>query len=157
MCYNSLCSLLTCNKLLQHYSVTQMQVTASDSSADFPLLTLGTFLLLDKYNKVEEVIFHVQQHICSLRRSSAWRQGWQRGKSCCFPTVCLQLKYCDRKASPCCKCVTSPQADLPSDQCLVLTPLLILSCSPCHLPTSSPSYGNSMAMPGHPTKQLPVT
>lgn len=59
MCYNSLCSLLTRNKLVQHYSVTQMQVTASDSSADFPLLT---FLWLHKYNKVKEVIFHVQQH-----------------------------------------------------------------------------------------------
>lgn len=49
------------HRLLQHYSVTQMQVTESDSSADFSLIAQCTFLFLNKYNSVKEVIFHVQQ------------------------------------------------------------------------------------------------
>ena len=44
---------------------------------------------------------------------------------------------------------------MPSAQCLVLAPSLILSRSPRHLPTASPSYRSSGAGPGHPTKQLP--
>lgn len=81
MHYNSLCSLLTRTKLTQHYSVTQRQVAASDSSADFPLLTQCTFLLLDKYNKV---IFRVQQHHFLAEKVISLEAGLAKGDKLLF-------------------------------------------------------------------------